>query len=70
MKCGLCENKKGLIMKMELYKDGVKYDVGIISDTIILCESCLFKMLYNECKEKEEGFVETMEYFFGRQVPN
>jgi len=70
MKCYNCKNEKGLIMKMELYKDGDKFDAGIISDTIIFCESCLFKMLYNECEEKEEGFVETMEYFFDRQVPN
>lgn len=70
MKCGLCGTEKGLIMKIELYKDGVKFDAGIISDTIVICESCLFKMLYNECEEKKEGFVETMEYFFDRQVPN
>lgn len=48
MKCIKCETEKGLIIKMELYKDGIKSDAGIMdTDTIIICKDCILKMIYN-----------------------
>lgn len=48
MKCEECGTEKGLIMKMELYKNDVKFNAGIINnDTVIICKDCVFKMIFN-----------------------
>ncbi len=61
MKCGNCGTEKGLIMKMELYKDGVKFDAGIIdTDTIIICRDCILKMILN--MEYNDTNIEGIDY--------
>lgn len=61
MKCEDCGTEKGLILKMELYKDGVKFNAGIIdTDTVIMCKNCVFKMIRN--MEFNDTSIEGVDY--------